>query len=84
MSINLIIRQVTEALEGDPLYSGKCVFCNQACQDTFISCDPYDLTEALINIVKELLAVRMPDRGAAEGGTAVPAVQKQGVSAEYT
>lgn len=60
VSINLIIKQVTEALEGDPLYSGKCVFCNQARQDTFISCDPYDLTGALINIVKELAAVSVP------------------------
>lgn len=57
VSFGLIIKQVAEALEGDPRCAGRCVFRSSFPRDTFISCDPYDLTEALVNIVKELIGV---------------------------
>lgn len=63
VGFGLILKRVEEVLEGDSQFAGKCVFNSRIPRDSFISCDPYELTEALANIAKELLAVGEPHSG---------------------
>lgn len=61
VNFDLIVRETLEAIEGNPNYSGRCVFVNQLKDNTYMNCDPYYLIDAVINITQEILEISAAD-----------------------
>lgn len=61
VNFDLIVRETLEVIEGNPTYSGRCVFVNQLKDNTYMNCDPYYLIDAVINITQEILEISAAD-----------------------
>lgn len=57
VNFHIVAKEVIEGIGAEQEYSGRYVFVNYLPPQVFVSCDPYYLADAFINIIREMLTI---------------------------